>query len=57
MVESTEPEDKATLDVFVVCIADEVRADPGGLRDAPHVTPVRRLDEVKAARDLIVTEV
>ncbi|MGI9476272.1 MAG: aminomethyl-transferring glycine dehydrogenase subunit GcvPB [Hyphomicrobiaceae bacterium] len=59
MVEPTETEDKATLDAFVSAlrrIADQARAEPGELRDAPHVTPVRRLDEVKAARDVIVTE-
>lgn len=59
MIEPTETEDKATLDSFVRAmrqIANEARADPRDLRDAPHWTPVRRLDEVKAARDLIVSE-
>jgi glycine dehydrogenase subunit 2 len=59
MVEPTETEDKATLDAFVEAmrqIADDARADPESLRDAPHRTPVRRLDEVKAARDLIVVD-
>ena len=33
-------------------IAEEARSDPQTLHDAPHTTPVGRLDEVKAARDL-----
>jgi glycine cleavage system P protein (glycine dehydrogenase) subunit 2 len=59
MIEPTETEDKATLDAFVVAmrqIAEEARADPKILLEAPHRTPLRRLDEVKAARDLIVSE-
>ncbi len=59
MIEPTETEDKETLDAFVRAmrnIAAEARADPHALRDAPHRTPVGRLDEVKAARDLIVSE-
>ena len=59
MIEPTETEDKSTLDAFASamrCIADEARSNPELLRDAPHDTPVRRLDEVKAARDLIVSE-
>ncbi len=59
MIEPTETEDKATLDAFVVAmhqIAEEARADPDSLRDAPSRAPVRRLDEVKAARDLIVVD-
>jgi glycine dehydrogenase subunit 2 len=59
MIEPTETEDKSTLDAFVkaMCqIAGEARDRPETVRDAPHATPVRRLDEVKAARDLIVCE-
>lgn len=57
MVEPTETEDKATLDAFVEAllrIASEAHEDPSLLRAAPHEMPVRRLDEVKAVRDLIV---
>ncbi|HZQ99781.1 MAG TPA: aminomethyl-transferring glycine dehydrogenase subunit GcvPB [Chloroflexota bacterium] len=53
MIEPTETESKETLDAFVEAmlrIADEARENPELLRDAPHVTPVRRLDEVAAAR-------
>ncbi len=59
MIEPAETEDKATLDAFVSAmrqIADEARNEPQLLRDAPHSTPVRRLDELKAARELIVSE-
>ena len=59
MIEPTETEDKATLDSFVSAmrrIAEEAREDPNVLLQAPHHTPVCRLDEVKATRDLIVTD-
>ena len=55
MIEPTETESKATLDEFaeaMIRIADEARTDPALLHDAPHRSPVRRLDEVKAARQL-----
>jgi glycine cleavage system protein P-like pyridoxal-binding family len=35
-------------------IAREARDDPGLLKEAPHSRPVRRLDEVKAAKRAIV---
>ncbi len=57
MIEPTETEDKATLDDFVAAlkhIAQEARQDPRLLLDAPSSTPVGRLDEVKAARELVV---
>jgi glycine dehydrogenase subunit 2 len=57
MIEPTETESKQTLDQFVVDmkqIAKEMIADPDLLRDAPHHTPVRRLDEVRAARQPIL---
>ncbi|MGC9369654.1 MAG: aminomethyl-transferring glycine dehydrogenase subunit GcvPB [Paracoccaceae bacterium] len=59
MIEPTESETKATLDAFVAAmreIAREARETPELLREAPHATPVRRLDEVRAARDLVLTE-
>ena len=57
MIEPTETESKETLDAFVEAlerIAEEARTDPQLLRDAPHTTPVRRLDEVQAARHPIL---
>ncbi len=55
MIEPTETESKETLDAFVdamVKIAEEAKANPDLLTKAPHTTPVRRLDEVLAAREL-----
>ncbi len=37
-------------------IAEEARDDPELLRAAPHKTPVRRLDEVRAARQLVLSD-
>jgi glycine dehydrogenase subunit 2 len=59
MIEPTETESKATLDAFVAAldaIADEAVSDPERVRTAPHTTPVRRLDEVRAARHPILSE-
>ncbi|MDR2156846.1 MAG: aminomethyl-transferring glycine dehydrogenase subunit GcvPB [Clostridiales Family XIII bacterium] len=53
MIEPTETESLATLDDFVGAmtrIADEASGDPAVLSAAPHNTPVRRVDELKAAR-------
>ncbi len=57
MIEPTETEDKQTLDAFadvMLKIAQEARETPALLREAPHNAPTRRLDEVKAARDLVL---
>jgi glycine dehydrogenase subunit 2 len=57
MIEPTETENKQTLDQFVeamLAIAKEARENPELLHQAPHDTPVGRLDEVKAARDLVL---
>ncbi len=57
MIEPTETESKETLDAFadaLLAIAREAHADPALLHEAPHNTPVRRLDEVRAAKDLIL---
>jgi glycine dehydrogenase subunit 2 len=54
MIEPTETEGKATLDQFIEAmrrIAGEARTDPGMIHNAPHTTPVGRLDEVRAARE------
>jgi glycine dehydrogenase subunit 2 len=55
MVEPTETESKETLDAFaeaMLQIAREAREDPHRLHEAPVTTPVRRLDEARAARQL-----
>ncbi len=53
MIEPTETESKETMDKFIdamITIAGEAKENPELLKTAPHDTPVRRLDEVKAAR-------
>ncbi len=55
MIEPTETESKESLDRFIdamIAIAGEAEKDPQFLREAPHTTPVRRLDEARAAREL-----
>ena len=55
MVEPTETESKETLDGLVAAYrqaAADARADPEILQQAPVTTPVRRLDEARAARQL-----
>jgi glycine dehydrogenase subunit 2 len=57
MIEPTETEAKETLDEFVDAmraIAAEAASDPQVLKDAPRRRPVRRLDEVKAAKRAVV---
>jgi glycine dehydrogenase subunit 2 len=57
MIEPTETESKQTLDAFadtMIKIAEEAHTQPELLQSAPHVTPVGRLDEVKAARELVL---
>ena len=58
MIEPTETESKRTLDAFVAAmkqIAREARENPEVLHEAPHTTPFGRVDEVKAARELVLT--
>ncbi len=53
MTEPTETESKETLDAYIDAmeeIAKEADENPEILHTAPHNTPVRRLDEVMAAR-------
>ncbi len=55
LIEPTETESKQTLDAFVAAmkeILEEARTQPEVVKTAPHTTPVRRLDEVRAAREL-----
>ncbi|MCA9886054.1 MAG: aminomethyl-transferring glycine dehydrogenase subunit GcvPB, partial [Anaerolineae bacterium] len=57
LIEPTETETKDDLDEFIEAmkqIAQEARTDPDLLHNAPHTAPVKRLDEVKAAKDLIL---
>ncbi len=57
MIEPTETESLQTLDAFaeaMLQIADEAHNKPEILKTAPHNTPVGRLDEVKAAKELVL---
>lgn len=57
MIEPTETESKQTLDEFIEImnkIAAEAKEDPSILRNAPYTTPIKRVDEARAARNLIV---
>lgn len=58
LIEPTETECKEECDRFVdamVAIRKEMQTDPETILTAPHTTPVRRLDDVKAARELDLT--
>ena len=53
MIEPTESENKEVLDEFVdtmIKIANECKTNPQNVLDAPHTTPVKKIDEVTAAR-------
>ena len=57
LIEPTETESKETLDGFVdamVAIARDARENGVKYKEAPYTMPVRRLDDVKAARELDV---
>ena len=57
MIEPTETEDKATMDAFadaLLRIAEEAHSTPEVLRQAPHTTKYGRMDEVRAARQLVL---
>jgi glycine dehydrogenase subunit 2 len=57
MIEPTESEPKEELDAFceaMLAIAREAEERPELVRSAPHTTPVRRLDEARAARQPVL---
>ncbi|MFA4925051.1 MAG: aminomethyl-transferring glycine dehydrogenase subunit GcvPB [Candidatus Aminicenantales bacterium] len=57
MIEPTETESRRDLDLFIEAmkaIAREAKENPELLRTAPHITYVRRLDEVQAARNPVL---
>ncbi len=57
MIEPTETENKNTLDRFadaLIKIAEEAKTDPELLHNAPQKTKFGRMDEVKAARELVL---
>jgi glycine cleavage system P protein (glycine dehydrogenase) subunit 2 len=59
LIEPTETETKETLDAFADAIAEilrEAKEDPGVARHAPYTTPVRRLDEARAAKHPVIRQ-
>jgi glycine dehydrogenase subunit 2 len=58
LIEPTETEAKESLDGFVAAleaIQREAEREPDTVRNAPHSLPVKRLDDVRAARELDLT--
>jgi glycine dehydrogenase subunit 2 len=58
LIEPTETESRETLDGFVaamVKVRDEAEVEPDLVKGAPHTLPAKRLDDVKAARELDLT--
>ncbi|MDW5593386.1 aminomethyl-transferring glycine dehydrogenase subunit GcvPB [Conexibacter stalactiti] len=59
LIEPTETETKETLDHFADAVAEILREaadDPEIARNAPHTTPVRRLDEAAAAKRPVIRQ-
>lgn len=58
LIEPTETENKKTLDRFVEVMAkilEDARNNPDLIKNAPYELPVSRIDEIKAARELVLT--
>lgn len=54
MIEPTESESKETIDSFISAmkqIAREARENPELVKTAPHTTPIKRVDDVKAVKE------
>ena len=54
MIEPTETESKEVLDKFATDFHSVLSEDPEIITEAPHSTPVKRVDEVWAARNLVL---
>jgi glycine dehydrogenase subunit 2 len=57
LIEPTETESKEECDKFIAAmkaIAEEAKTNPDLLHDAPHITPVGRVDDVLAAKQLVL---
>ena len=55
LIEPSETESKQEIDAFVdamIAIREEAQSNPAQLKGAPHTLPVRRLDDVRAAKQL-----
>ena len=58
LIEPTETESKEELDNFItilITILKEAEESPALVKQAPHNLPVRRLDDLKAAKELDLT--
>ena len=59
LIEPTETETRETLDAFAEAVGEilrEAEEDPDIARGAPYTTPVRRLDEARAAKRPVVRQ-
>lgn len=57
MIEPTETESREACDQFIEAmrkIAEEAKTTPDLLHEAPHITPVGRVDDVLAAKQLVL---
>jgi glycine dehydrogenase subunit 2 len=54
MIEPTETESKQTLDAFVDAVRQIITEPADLLHEAPHTTPIRRPDEVAAAKNPVL---
>jgi glycine dehydrogenase subunit 2 len=55
LVEPTETETKESLDAYAQAlksICEEIKTNPEIVKDAPHTTPIRRVNDVYAARNI-----
>ena len=58
MIEPTESESLESIDGFVAVlrkIAEEAKTDPELVKTAPHNAPIRRVDDVLAAKNPVLT--
>jgi glycine dehydrogenase subunit 2 len=55
MIEPTETESRETLEAFARALRAIASEDPAMLHEAPHTTPISRPDEVKAAKNPVLT--
>jgi glycine dehydrogenase subunit 2 len=55
MIEPTESESKKTLDTYIETLRTIAQEDPSVVKDAPHNTPVRRIDEIGAVKNPVLT--
>ncbi|MDY5005256.1 MAG: aminomethyl-transferring glycine dehydrogenase subunit GcvPB [Prevotella sp.] len=58
MIEPTESESKETIDGFIQAmrnIAIEAKTTPQDVKSSPHDTPIRRVDDVLAAKQMVLT--